>query len=300
MQNPLMTTFRAYEAISQRGKGGVYRALDLTVRPARLCLLKEGRRHGETDFFDRDGRWRVRHEHQVLVSLRRAGIDVPNVYDSFEIDGHYYLVTEFIEGETWGDAISPDEPKTEMVVVRAWPAATRSDRTLAAIGELFAALHAASRGFRPASPIWREYEVPMKEDEIVCQGDAGPWNVVSRDGMPAGLIDWDGARPARPIDDLASIAWHFVPLGTDDLITTCGFDRSFDPGRRLRILCDAYGLEDRVSILPALSRVKQLAPMVLRYWQPLRTGAAANWLRATVADLDWLDRATPGLLGSLT
>ena len=236
--------------------------------------------------------------HAYLRHLRAAGFScAPNVLG---VDEQGREILEFIEGETWGDAISPDEPKTEMVVVRAWPAATRSDRTLAAIGELFAALHAASRGFRPASPIWREYEVPMKEDEIVCQGDAGPWNVVSRDGMPAGLIDWDGARPARPIDDLASIAWHFVPLGTDDLITTCGFDRSFDPGRRLRILCDAYGLEDRVSILPALSRVKQLAPMVLRYWQPLRTGAAANWLRATVADLDWLDRATPGLLGSLT
>src|SRR5439155_14589250 len=175
----------------------------------------------------------------------------------------------------------------------------RSDGTLAAIGRLFASLHAASRAFRPESPIWREYEIPMKDDEIVCQGDSGPWNVVSRDGLPIGLIDWDGARPARPIDDLASIAWHFVPLGPTEFVRRCGFDASFDAGRRLRILCDAYALADRASIVPALSRVKQLAPMVLRYWQPLRTGAAANWLRAAVADLDWLDLATPGLLEAL-
>jgi hypothetical protein len=235
--------------------------------------------------------------HAYLRHLRAAGFAAaPEVIG---IDEREREILTYIEGDTWGDHIDPDEPKTELVTVRPWPEATRSDRTLAAIGGLSADLHRAARGFRPEAPIWREYEIPMKEDEIVCQGDSGPWNVVSRDGLPIGLIDWDNAQPARPIDDLASIAWHFVPLGPDEFIRACGFDASFDAGRRLRVLCSAYGLVDRSSIVPALSRVTQLRPMVLRYWQPLRTGAAANWLRATVADLDWLDQATPALMAAL-
>ncbi len=43
----LGTTFRAFQALSQRGKGGVYKAFDLSTSPARICLLKEGRAHGE-------------------------------------------------------------------------------------------------------------------------------------------------------------------------------------------------------------------------------------------------------------
>jgi hypothetical protein len=98
--SPLKTTYLAYEAMSQRGKGGVYRALDLSVIPARLCVLKEGRRNGETDWDGRDGYWRVRHEARVLSSLSLAGIKVPRKYSEFEVENSYYLVTEFIEGES--------------------------------------------------------------------------------------------------------------------------------------------------------------------------------------------------------
>jgi len=80
----------------------------------------------------------------------------------------------------------------------------------------------------------------MRDDEIVCHVDTGPWNAVYRDGSPVALIDWDGARPARPIDDLASAAWDFVPLGPDDFLEACGFASPFDTARRLRIFCDAY------------------------------------------------------------
>jgi len=98
-ESPLKTTILAYEALSQRGKGGVYRALDLSVLPARLCVLKEGRRDGETDWDGRDGYWRVQHEAQVLSSLFLAGVEVPRVYTTFQDGMHYYLVTEYLEGE---------------------------------------------------------------------------------------------------------------------------------------------------------------------------------------------------------
>jgi hypothetical protein len=96
--SPLKTTVRAYQSLSQRGKGGVYRALDTSVAPVRPCILKEGRRHGETDWDGRDGYWRVRHEGRVLPTLRAAGVDVPRVYMFFESGRHCYLTLEFVDG----------------------------------------------------------------------------------------------------------------------------------------------------------------------------------------------------------
>jgi hypothetical protein len=96
---PLQTTFKAFTALGQRGKGGVYQALDLSVAPPRLCLLKEGRRIGEVGWDGRDGFWRIRHESRVLKSLLGFGVNVPSVYASFKADQNYYLALEFIEGE---------------------------------------------------------------------------------------------------------------------------------------------------------------------------------------------------------
>jgi hypothetical protein len=97
--SPLGKTIRVFRALSQRGKGGVYQALDLSDSLPRLCVLKEGRRRGETAWDGRDGNWRVRNEQRVLTALKDAGINVAQVRSSFELDGNYYLVTEFIEGE---------------------------------------------------------------------------------------------------------------------------------------------------------------------------------------------------------
>jgi hypothetical protein len=104
--SPLKTTFKAFEALSQRGRGGVYKALDFSVRPARLCILKEGRRHGETSWDQRDGFWRIRHEGEVLTELSQSGVKTPDVYMRFESEGNYYLVTEFVAGSTLQEFLS--------------------------------------------------------------------------------------------------------------------------------------------------------------------------------------------------
>ena len=98
--SPLDSKYRIFEALSQRGKGGVYKAYEFGIDPPRLCIVKEGRKDGEVQWDGRDGAWRVKRERLVLSELRCRGLNVPSVIDTFELDGNFYLVTEFINGET--------------------------------------------------------------------------------------------------------------------------------------------------------------------------------------------------------
>ncbi len=94
--------------------------------------------------------------HAYLRHLRTAGFTgAPEVLG---IDERGREVLRYIPGETWGENIDPDEPKTDLVTVRSWPESTRSDHTLAEVGQLIAALHRAARGFQPTAPIWRDAE----------------------------------------------------------------------------------------------------------------------------------------------
>lgn len=95
---PLKTTYRAYEAISQRGKGGVYKAINLHVAPAKHCIIKEGRVDGETDWDGTDGFQRIRNEKRILEILLSNGIAVPQIVDYFVAGRTNYLVLESVEG----------------------------------------------------------------------------------------------------------------------------------------------------------------------------------------------------------
>lgn len=99
-ESPLKTIYRAFGALSQRGKGGVYRAFDFSTSPPRPCILKEGRINGEVCLDGRDGYCRIRHEESVLKALRGAGVRVPLLYSAFKAEKSYFLALEFVEGET--------------------------------------------------------------------------------------------------------------------------------------------------------------------------------------------------------
>jgi hypothetical protein len=96
--NLLKSRYHVFEAISQRGKGGVYRALDF--HSLGFVILKEGRTAGEVGFDGSDGRTRVRNEKLALTDLRRGGVPVPAVLADFELGGNTYLVLEDVAGTT--------------------------------------------------------------------------------------------------------------------------------------------------------------------------------------------------------
>lgn len=182
IDNPLKTTFRVFGTLSQRGKGGVYQAVDLSTRPPRFCLLKEGRRWGELGWDGRDGRWRVRHEGRVLSSLREGGIDVPRPYYSFELDGNYYLVTEFIDGESLHSFLRRQRRRIPV---------SRVLRYGIQLADFIARIHEAGW-------VWR---------------DCKPTNLIITRRGELRPLDFEGACPADRPDPLPWMTPAFTPPG---------------------------------------------------------------------------------------
>jgi len=100
VETPLLTTYKVFRAITQRGKGGTYQALDLSTNPPRFCIVKEGRRHGEVFWNGQDGYELTKNEKNVLESLSKIYKGVPQYFSSFEAFGNFYLVMEYVDGKS--------------------------------------------------------------------------------------------------------------------------------------------------------------------------------------------------------
>ena len=96
--SPLTTTYRVFQAITQRGKGGTYRAIDTSTSPPRLCVIKQGRRFGEMGWDGQDGYALAAKECKNLIELAKGISEVPTVLGSFESEGNFYVAMEHIEG----------------------------------------------------------------------------------------------------------------------------------------------------------------------------------------------------------
>lgn len=78
--------------------------------------------------------------------------------------------------------------------------------------------------------------------QVVCHNDLSPKNTVYRAAggglIPVAFIDWDIAAAGERIHDVAHVCWQYLGLGpavTDPAAAS----------RRMRLICDAYGLADR-------------------------------------------------------
>ncbi|MDT0268237.1 aminoglycoside phosphotransferase family protein [Streptomyces sp. DSM 44915] len=116
---------------------------------------------------------------------------------------------------------------------------------LARVGRLIRELHDAAAEFTPPpDAAWRRL-IPPDGTEQIVHHDLAPWNLV----LPADaeldvgdwqFIDWDGAGPGTRLGDLAYAAHGFLPLSANPAFRRT--DR--DAADRLRVLADAYGLDE--------------------------------------------------------
>ncbi|PYS20572.1 MAG: hypothetical protein DMF72_20675 [Acidobacteria bacterium] len=177
---PEKIPFKAFRALGQRGRGGVYQAIDLSVEPARLCILKQGRKLGELSWDGRDGFWRVRHEGKVLSSLQDSGVKVPRVCSSFSTHKSYYIAIEFIQGETLEQWLTRRR--------RRLPLTGALERSIE-ISKLISSIHAAGW-------VWR---------------DCKPRNIILSSSGELRPLDFEGACPIKKPDPL--------PWGTSSYIS---------------------------------------------------------------------------------
>lgn len=132
-----------------------------------------------------------------------------------------------------------------------WPRFDLLDapRCLARAARLIREFHDAVTGFVP--PPGARWQVLIRAEgtnDIIAHHDLAPWNLVT--GPRWAFIDWDCAAPGTRLWDAAYAAHGFVPLSADPT-----WQRP-DPGARLRIFADAYGLDEaqRRALVPMLAR----------------------------------------------
>jgi Phosphotransferase enzyme family len=167
--------------------------------------------------------------HALLVHLRAHGFAAAPV--PLGIDDRGREIVSYIAGEVPGG----DPP----------PA---SDGALAEVAQLIRRLHDASRDFAPVSPCWQR--LPGAPDgDVICHNDLAPYNTVHAAGRPLAFIDWDYAAPGPRTWDLAHAAWRFIPLGSQTPVR--------ESARRLRLLCDAYGLDERAGLVDGIAARQQ-------------------------------------------
>lgn len=194
------------KAIMQRGKGGVYEALDLSVLPARFVIVKEGRRHGESNWLGVDGFAQIKHEGKVLRLLERAGVAVPTVLREFTQDKNRYLVLEKVRGRPLlvRNGLQPGTPS--------W---RRSLLLLNRIGPALATIHRAGYVWRDCKPehiFFQGRQTRFIDFEGACRiGQTGvqPWG--SPNYIPPSCRKEISRRPGTLEDDyaLGVIAFQF-------------------------------------------------------------------------------------------
>jgi Phosphotransferase enzyme family len=119
-----------------------------------------------------------------------------------------------------------------------------ADHGIAGLGRLLRQLHDATASYRPPeNAIWRPwFGRQVGTPDIIGHCDAAPWNIISRQGQPVALIDWEVAGPVNRLTELAMAAWNNVQLYDDDVAAMNGLPDAATRIRQVRILAEAYGL----------------------------------------------------------
>jgi hypothetical protein len=179
---------------------------------------------------------------QYLAHLRRSGIDF--VPEPLGYDDRGREVMSYMHGE------APVEPLPE------W--ATTKDGLVQLAG-LIRRLHDAASSWQPpADAVWGGIpgadgvvtEPLFDTPELVSHRDYCPGNVIFRNNLPAGLIDFDLARPTTRVADVVNALYWWAPLLHPD--DRAPHLRTADIPGRVRLFVDSYGMttEQRALVAP--------------------------------------------------
>ena len=182
-----------------------------------------------------------------------------------------------------------------------------SDEALAAVGRLVRQLQEALADFvPPAGAVWRHTPLGQRAPSPhVAHGDVCPVNTAYAGGVPYGFFDWDLAGPAAADFDVVSAAIGFTAIRPDPYWPRPGCPQPPDRITRLRIFCDAYGVEDRLAMLDSIeaflrAELRDTLEFGRRGISPFRTFLARGEDHFRRLELDWLARNHDALVDALS
>ena len=179
---------------------------------------------------------------RLLEHLRAAGVEWCPEPRGWAADGREAL--SYLKGKV------PAHPLPEWVY---------DEEVLTTAATWMRELHDLTVGFDAPELRWRS---PRRQPaEVVCHNDFAPYNMVFKNELLIGVIDWDFAAPGPRIWDLAYLAYRLGPLVRPSSPDAPG--RSIDIQRRVRLLLDAYGSDVTVPDLlrTVIDRLENLAAM---------------------------------------
>lgn len=210
--------------------------------------------------------------HALLAHLESVGFDGAPRY--LGVDGQGRDVLSYLPGEA---------------VVAPYPAWAMTDAALVSVAQLLARYHRAVEGFDARGLSWAKPLPTGFRGTMITHNDPNLDNVVFRDGLAVGLIDFDLAAPGTAVWDVAAATRLWCPLREERDVDEARRGRSL---HRLRLFADAYGLDDEQrAALPAAvegnhlwcydiveAAVHQGHPAFTATWS---SGASARYQRTT-------------------
>lgn len=200
--------------------------------------------------------------HRFLAEVTSRGFEGAPKPIAIEDDGRERL--EFIPGD---------------VPIVPYPEWAQTDEALVSVARLIRDLHDASAGLQLEGLTWCTEMADPAGGPVICHNDVCLENVVFRDGEAVAVLDFEFAAPGRRAFDLAAFARMSVPIDDELDARRLGW-KPADLPARLRIVTDAYGLDDagRADVLDILSAsIARQGQFVLRRMEAGHAGFEKMW-----------------------
>lgn len=180
--------------------------------------------------------------HTLLRYLESVGFEAPRVRG---VDEKGREILAYVPGEAHAGTVIPV------------PDHVFDEKHLVAAARLLRRYHDLVVGFSPPPDLEWRLVAPTRH-ELICHNDWSPWNALFRDGRLAVMLDWDLAGPGSRLWDVGNAAAAWVTLLSEAKLFSLA-----DRARRLRLFCDAYGLDDRSELLTTIRlRTKYVARFI--------------------------------------
>ena len=169
--------------------------------------------------------------HSLLRYLEQADFEAPRVLG---MDAQGREILAFIPGEAYAGAENPV------------PDRVFDEEHLVDAARLLRRYHDVVADFSPAPGTTWRLTAPTTH-ELICHNDWSPWNALFRESRLAVMLDWDLAGPGSRLWDVGNAAAAWVTLISEHRLFNVA-----QRAERLRVFCDAYGLEDRSAVLSTI------------------------------------------------